>query len=204
MKKFFTAAVIALVSLTASAQTPEQGEVSLTPMLGVSYGGFMGYEYKGAGDNSRDGQIGFTVGAELGYMCNSWFKASLGVQYINSSTKFGWEKKNDFKNDYLAIPVLANFYVGDGFALKAGVQPAFLLSSSLGSDDIKDGIQSFDFTIPVGLSYEFSNIVLDARYNIGVQNIIKDGKIIGTSPAEGFTNLTNGYATITVGYKFSL
>lgn len=201
MKKFFAAAVIALVSLTASAQTPEQGEVSLTPMLGISYGGYMNYEFQGGFDTpSRNGNIGFTIGAELGYMCNNWFKPSVGVQYINASTQLKLDDaKEDIKNDYLAIPVLANFYVGDGFALKVGVQPAFLLSTKLGSEDGKDFVNSFDFTIPVGLSYEFSNIVLDARYNIGLQNTIKSDKKV-----DGFTNLTNGYATITVGYKFSL
>lgn len=205
MKKFFTAAVIALVSLTASAQTPEKGDISLTPMLGVTYGGFTSYEFQGASSTpDRDGQIGFTLGAELGVMANDWFKASVGVQYINSSVKFGWQENNKLKNDYLAIPVLANFYVANGFAIKAGVQPAFLLSSKIGSDDIKDGINSFDFTIPVGLSYEFSNIVLDARYNIGVQNFIKSDKLIGVSSSTGFTSLSNGYATITVGYKFNL
>lgn len=201
MKKFFAAAVIALVSLTASAQTPEQGELSLTPMLGVSYGGYMSYEYQGGYETpSRNGNIGFTIGAELGYMCNNWFKPSVGVQYINASTQLKLaDAKKDIKNDYLAIPVLANFYVGDGFALKVGVQPAFLLSSKFDGEDKKDHVNSFDFTIPVGLSYEFNNIVLDARYNIGVQNSIKSDKRIA-----GFTNLTNGYATITVGYKLKL
>lgn len=201
MKKFFAAAVIALVSLTASAQTPEQGEVSLTPMLGVSYGGYMNYEFQGGFETpSRNGQIGFTVGAELGYMSGTWFKPSIGVQYINASTQLKITgDKVDIKNDYLAIPVLANFYFSDGFAFKVGVQPAFLLSAKFDGEDNKDCVNSFDFTIPVGLSYEFNNIVLDARYNIGLQNSIKSD-----CKTAGFTNLTNGYATITVGYKFSL
>ena len=205
MKKFFTAALVALMSLTASAQTPEKGEISLTPMAGISYGGFFGYEYKGGGDTpNRDGNVGFTVGAELGVMNSNFFKSSIGVQYINSSTSLGFGKATDFKNDYIAIPVLANFYVADGFAIKAGVQPAFLVSSKIGSIDSKDYVKSFDFTIPVGLSYEFSNIVLDARYYIGTQNLVKDGNYVGTVDGSGFRSLTNGYATITVGYKFKL
>lgn len=203
MKKFFAAAVMILASLTASAQTPERGEISLTPMVGISGGGFIGHEYKGMGNTpSRDGNVGFTAGAELGIMVGSKFKTSVGLQYINTSTQLKYEggEKGDFKNDYLAIPILANVYVADGFAIKAGVQPAFLLSSKAESVDRKDHLNSFDFTIPVGLSYEYMNVVLDARYNIGVTNIVKDeNKSIG-----GFTKLNNGYFTITVGYKLKL
>lgn len=201
MKKFFAVVAAMMLSVATFAQTPEKGEVSITPKVGVSYGGFFGYEFQGGGSTpDRNGNIGFTVGAELGIMAGNWFKPSIGVQYINTSTQLKADgAKADFKNDYLAIPVLANFYVADGLAIKAGVQPAFLLSSKIDKEDNKDYVNSFDFTIPVGLSYEFSNIVLDARYNIGVTNLIKDDCKIG-----GFTSLNNGYATITVGYKFSL
>lgn len=204
MKKFFAAAVMILASLTASAQTPERGEISLTPMVGISGGGFIGHEYKGMGNApSRNGNVGFTAGAELGIMAGSKFKTSVGLQYINTSTQFKFADgdKGDFKNDYLAIPVLAQVYVADGFAIKAGVQPAFLLSSKgANSVDLKDYTNSFDFTIPVGLSYEYMNVVLDARYNIGVTNLVKDEK----KPLDGFTKLNNGYFTITVGYKLKL
>lgn len=205
MKKLLMIAVMAIAAISASAQTPEKGEISVTPMVGVSYGGFFGFEYKGVTSTpSKDGRIGFTAGAELGYMCGDWFKTSVGVQYINASTKFGWDDNNKFNTDYLAIPVLANFYVADGLAIKTGVQPAFLLSSKLGSQDIKNGVNSFDLSIPVGLSYEFDNIVIDARYNIGLQNVIKDGYYVGPQEGSGFHKLNNGYATITVGYKFNL
>lgn len=205
MKKFFAAAVIALASLTASAQTPEQGEISITPMIGLSSGGFFGYKYEGGSSTpERNGNIGFTIGAELGIMGGNKYKTTVGLQYISSSTELGFINKSDFKNDYLAIPVLANVYVADGFAIKAGVQPAFLLSSKLGKVDVKEAVKSFDFTIPVGISYEFSNIVLDARYNFGVQNIIKSDYFVGPDMTQGFTSLNNGYGMITVGYKFKM
>lgn len=205
MKKFFMIAVVAVAALTASAQTPEKGEVSLTPMVGMTYGCFTGYTYEGTSNTpDLDGQIGFKIGAELDYMASNKLKTTVGIHYINSSVKFGWDGNNKFKNNYLAIPILANFYVANGFAIKAGVQPAFLLSSKLGDVDGKDGVKSFDFTIPVGLSYEFSNVVIDARYNIGVQNMLKDDCYVGAVPGSGFTSLNNGYVTLTVGYKFKL
>ncbi|MBQ8456986.1 MAG: hypothetical protein IJ540_05230 [Prevotella sp.] len=55
-----------------------------------------------------------------------------------------------------------------------------------------DGIKSFQFAIPVGASYEYKNFVLDARYNIYLTKIYKDG--------DG----RHSVFAITLGYKFAL
>lgn len=103
------------------------------------------------------------------------------------------------KLDYINIPILANIYVTKGLALKVGVQPGFNVThkykvekgSASASDDI-DGVKSFDFSIPVGASYEFSNLVLDARYNWGLTKVFKDA------------NSKNSVFQITLGYKFNM
>ena len=51
-----------------------------------------------------------------------------------------------------------------------------------------------DLCFPVGLSYEFKNIALDARYHFGVANI----KRIDSC------NTYNRYLSVTLGYKFDL
>ena len=33
--------------------------------------------------------------------------------------------------------------------------------------DVKDGLRKFSLSIPIGISYEYENVVLDARYNVG-------------------------------------
>ena len=43
-----------------------------------------------------------------------------------------------------------------------------LLDYKISTDD---GLKKFDFSIPVGLSYEFANFVFDARYNFGVTDV---------------------------------
>ena len=58
------------------------------------------------------------------------------------------------------------------------------------SDD--DGVKGFDLAIPVGVSYQYQNIVLDARYNWGVTKVFDDG------------DSKNSVFQITLGYKFSL
>lgn len=103
------------------------------------------------------------------------------------------------KLDYINIPILANVYVTKGLAVKLGVQPAFNVSdkqklsggkASVEAEDV--GAESFDFSIPVGLSYEFNNVVIDARYNFGVTNIADGG------------DSKNSVFQFTLGYKFAL
>ena len=88
--------------------------------------------------------------------------------------------------------------------MKLGVQPGFKLSSKakvkasgtsveVDANDIEGiNIKSIDLSIPVGLSYQYQNIVFDARYNWGVTKIVED------------SDSKHSVFQITVGYKFSL
>lgn len=100
------------------------------------------------------------------------------------------------KLDYINIPILANVYVVKNLAVKVGIQPGFNVNTSVPGEEIfgdeSGDAKTFDFSIPVGLSYEFSNVVLDARYNFGVTKV-GDG-----------SDSCNSVFQITLGYKFSL
>ncbi len=85
------------------------------------------------------------------------------------------------------LPITLNYYPVAGLALKAGLQPGFLVNK----DDAED-VKTVDLSIPVGLSYEYQNIVFDARYNIGVTKIADN------------VDHYNNVIQITVGYKFTL
>lgn len=59
-----------------------------------------------------------------------------------------------------------------------------------GTHDVK--AKSVDFSIPVGLSYEYNNFQLDARYNWGLTKAFENSKA------------KNSVFQITLGYKFDL
>ena len=61
--------------------------------------------------------------------------------------------------------------------------------------DQKEVMRSVDVSIPVGLSYEYLNVVLDARYHFSLIDIYKD---------KSWPSEKNKVFTITVGYKFNL
>ena len=197
MKKLLTITAAALMAISASAQS-EAGSFTLQPNVGVTYS-------TATGDGkSWDGAIGLTAGVEGMYMVNEKFGAALGLNYTgyNTSqevyTSLDGDKKEDdiYSNYYFNIPVMANYYVAPGFALKAGVALNILSTAKIDGKDnlyntkVKDGYKSTFFSIPVGASYEINDFVFDARYNFGVSKAAKGGD--GTFNALSFT----------VGYKF--
>jgi len=115
---------------------------------------------------------------------------------------------------YLNVPFMVNLYVSQGLALKAGVQAGVLLDSKTSWEETgfvvkPDGkkeygktknmesdieTKSLDVSIPLGISYEYMNVVLDARYNLGLTNIY-DTDLISSK---------NRFFTFTVGYRFRL
>ena len=52
----------------------------------------------------------------------------------------------------------------------------------------------FDLSIPIGLSHEFSRVVIDVRYLLGLTKVNKDGD----------KTCRNSVVLITTGYKFKL
>ena len=183
MKKFMMMVAMAFATLTASAQA-EVGTLTLKPLVGMNLAKIT------EGENKM--KVGVAAGAELGYQVSDAFALTAGVGYSMQGVKLDGGK---IKMDYLNIPVLANYYVVKGLAIKAGIQPGFLLSAKAGDTDIKDGCKKFDLSIPVGLSYEISDFVIDARYNLGLTKSFKGDDVEGTK---------NSVIQITLGYKFAL
>ena len=192
MKKLFLAVVAMMISAATFAQN-EVGQLTIQPKVGVNIANITDAD-------DADPRIGLAAGAEFEYGLTDNIGLSAGVLYSMQGVKTTIiDDDCTWKLDFLNVPILANFYVAKGFAVKLGVQPGFKLSSkaefkgSGGSKEVDvDGFKSVDLSIPVGLSYQYQNIVFDARYNWGVTNIVED------------SDSKHSVFQITVGYKFSL
>ena len=131
---------------------------------------------------------------------------STGVGYSNWSTQL----------QYIQVPLMLNAYIAPGVALKAGVQLGFALSGKMKVTEVdyteKNGevmpsepkqnvekfnstMKSVNFSIPVGFSYEFANVILDARYNIGLTPF---------QETKGYKGPKNKVFMVTAGYRFAL
>lgn len=177
-----------IASSVASFAQHSVGSFSLQPKVGVSLATLVGDH---AGDPSM--KFGLVSGVEAEYQATDLIGVAAGLNYSMQGANYD-DPIGDSKLEYINIPVVANFYVAKNFALKLGVQPGFLVSAKSGKLDVKDHCKTFDFSIPVGASYEISNFVIDARYNFGL-TAIPDGLL---------DKVRNSTIQLTVGYRFDL
>lgn len=186
MKKILLLAVVMSVCLTASAQQP-QGTWSLTPKVGFNFANLAG----DINDNSM--KFALTIGADAMYQVSPTIGISGGLFYSRQGCEFSGDRSSGL--NMLNIPILANFYVYKGLALKTGLQPGFILSANYKNGDTttKQDAQTLDIGIPFGISYEFSDFVVDARYNLGLSKTNK-----------GNGSIRNSVFQITFGYKIPL
>ena len=202
MKKMMMIAAMLVAVVTANAQ--EAGQFFLKPMVGGTLTSVLG-------DNTEDTKmkLGLVAGAEFGYMISDKFGLTGGLLYTqegcNAETSILDQK---FRTEYLNVPILANFYIIPGLAVKAGIQPGFLTKSKYKVEkievDLKDNMNKVDFAIPVGLSYEIGGFTIDARYNIGLTKIYKDAKTTiddGTTFSTEGLKQRNSVFMLTLGYK---
>ncbi|WP_455091685.1 porin family protein [Prevotella jejuni] len=199
MKKILVVAALMLSSVSTFAQHAV-GSFNLQPKVGVSIANLT--ELK-----DTDPRIGVVAGVEGEYQASDIISVSAGVLYSMQGSKYEYKLgnlnyKKTNKLDYINVPIMANVYVTKGLAVKLGVQPGFRVSgsenskltvsaASIGSThDVK--AKSVDFSFPVGLSYEYNNFQLDARYNWGLTKAFENDKA------------KNSVFQITLGYKFDL
>lgn len=196
MKKILLMAVVMLASVASYAQQAV-GTFTLQPKIGMNVANITKSE-------GADPRIGLAAGVEAEYHATDIFSVSAGLIYSMQGAKTteevsGYTIDCTMKLDYLNVPILANVYVAPGLAVKLGVQPGFNLSAKIKGEasgasaeaDV-DGVKGFDLAIPVGVSYQYQNVVLDARYNWGVTKIMDD------------VDSKNSVFQITLGYKFAL
>lgn len=238
MKRINMLAVTLAITLGVVAQNQE-GTFSIRPMAGISIANL-----SSSLDDYYHNQVGLTAGIEVEYAVSNQAGISLGAIYsqqgseIDGSTDLRYtddngqqhaeysEYKGHLRTNYINLPLMINFYVVKGLAIKAGIQVGLRSDERLKADQLSvkhaylpssdvfttlpsgnvyemwsmvfnetDVSKSVDFGIPVGLSYEYKNVTLDARYCFG---LTKTDKIL---EAEDNRNRT---FSVTLGYRFNL
>ena len=165
-----------------------------------------------------------TAGVDVEYRVHEYLGVVLGVAYSQQGCRFSNHESANTgfsdmveKMDYINVPLMLRGYLGQGFSVGAGMQLGLLLSdkNTFKTSDItkdKDGNvvygdevkveqdskslrRNTDFSIPIGISYEYRNVIIDARYNLGLSNLWKD---------DSFKTEKNRVFDFTVGYRFQL
>ncbi|MGB5362486.1 MAG: porin family protein [Aureibaculum sp.] len=146
----------------------------------------------------------FAFQPELLYSCQGSDYSetfSNGIESTFSKALATYE--GSIKLDYLNIPLMAKYFVAEGFSLEAGPQVGFLLSAKdeydfdgdTGEDDIKEYVKGIDFGINFGIGYKLEGgLNLGARYNLGLTDINDEYEEGGT--------YKNGVFQVYLGYFF--
>ena len=200
MKKIVLAVTALLLSVCANAQNAVSNW-SLQPKVGINLATM-------TNDDDAKMRVTLALGAELEYHATPLLSISAGAIYSQQGAKGDTNGiKETIKMDYINVPILANFHVAEGLAFKVGIQPGFLindkvevsangvtaevgLKEALQESGVNADIPSLDFAIPLGVSYEFNRVVLDARYNFSLTEALS---IMGESTKHSVFQITLGY-----------
>lgn len=203
MKKLLLTLAVLTASMAAMAQHRE-GDFLVQPKVGLNISTL----------SDADKTIGdANFGIEAEYMVTDLFSVSGGIMVSNQGGKYDDDLYGSYTVDldYANVPIMANLYVLPGLAIKAGAQLGFRMKAkvkldnstldmdefyarSIGlglGDELK--VNKFDLSIPVGISYEYKNAVIEARYAWGLSKIMNYGD-----------PFYNRVIQLTLGYKFSM
>lgn len=199
MMKKFILLMLAFVSFQQMNAQQVKGDFTIQPKVGLNIVSWRGDSHQ------QNSYVRLCLGVEGQYAITNKIGISVGLMYSqqgNKSMLFVSPQSDDFelypfkfKMDYFNIPILFNYYLFKGLAVKVGIQPGFKIYDNLSSSMTP---KSFDLSIPVGLSYEYKNICLDARYNYG---LIDNYDL--TNYEKGYDQ-KNSVFQFTLGYKFKL
>ena len=162
MKKLFTI-TMALVAFTISAQN-----VTFGAKAGLNFASMVGDAAEGL-----DGRTSFHIGATAEIEISESF--SIQPELLYSGQGYTADGDVTGKVDYINLPVMAKFYVSDGFSVEAGPQIGFLASAKQDVDgesfDIED-LKSTDIACNIGAGYKVdSGLNFGLRYSMGLTDV---------------------------------
>jgi len=154
-----------------------------------------------SGDDTSDvkAKTSFHVGAIAEITISDVFSVQPEILYSAQGAKAD-EGDGELSLDYLNLPIMGKYYVGEGFSIEAGPQVGLLMSAELddgdNSIDVKDETSGIDFGFNLGLGYKMdSGLNFGARYNLGLSNIWD------FEGSDDFKN-QNNVIQVSVGYMF--
>ena len=197
MKKLILFAALAIFVIANS-----NAQINFGAKAGVNFATITGDDVE-----SFDGRTAFHVGVVAEIVISETFSFQPELLYSAQGADYSDEEfEGTFKLDYLNIPLMAKFYVGEGFSLEAGPQIGLLMSAKDEYDftgtafkseeeDIKEFVKDIDFGINVGVGYKLEGgLNFGARYNLGLSDANDSGD-------DSFT-LKNSVIQAYVGYFF--
>jgi uncharacterized protein (UPF0303 family) len=150
----------------------------------------------GGQDITSSSRTSIAVGAFGNFSVSDKFKIQPELLYAGLG---GVEEGVKIKMDYLAIPVLGQFYATKKLYLQAGPQLGILLKAKQAGIDAKEFLRSTDLQLLFGGGFYITNkLSVDLRYGFSMGNIYS-AEVVSSTDATG----KNRALSFTLGYSFN-
>jgi hypothetical protein len=203
-----------LVLLGMLAVSPAFSQEQNVTRVGVKGGlNFSNFRVDDIGDNN------IKAGLNLGLFFKMPVSEAVAIQpeilYSSKGSKIEYdnfaqgEGEYRFNFNYLELPIMGVFSLGDHFNIQAGPYVAYLASVNIkdmqedgsiqGVKDLNEkNFNRFDYGLAAGIGADFNGFVAGVRYNYGLNEVGDSGSLSG----QVLNNSKNSAATVYVGFGF--
>lgn len=162
MKKLSITLILCAMTITSFAQTFGFG-----PKAGVNLSNYQG------GNIQTEAKAGYHFGGMLNFGFGNVFSIQPEVLFSTLGAKVESSgSEEDFKINYLTVPVMLKFRTRSGFYLEAGPQAGFRLSESVPDQTIDHFAKNLDISLGAGLGYQTNiGLGIGVRYVAGLSKV---------------------------------
>lgn|SRR5690606_20280781 len=182
--------------------------------IGVKGGvNFANFRVDEVADNNL--KVGLNLGLFAKLPIGDAFAVQPEILYSSKGSKLTYdnfiqgEGEYRFNLNYIEVPVLAVFSLGEHFNIHAGPYIAYLTSSNIKDmeddgtiDTIKDidvdNFNRLDYGLAAGIGIDVNGFIAGVRYNYGLKEVGKSDNVTG----ELLDDSKNSAATIYIGFGF--
>lgn len=203
MKKLFTISALALFMIMAMTNH-SQAQLKWGLKGGVNFASIKNFEQAGIIDNLQ---------TYTGWHGGIFVQFKLPIVAVQGDILYSVQgQKFDLlgvsqtlENSYILIPVVAKVSLIPLINLQGGLQYGILTTSAINGEDmidlgngqeaVKDFFKGGDWSVVLGIGFDISKLMIDARYNLGVSQVNE----VSFSSSE---SLKNGVFQLSAGIKF--
>lgn len=211
MKKLKLTIVLALMTFMAVPAFSQDANVT---RFGVKGGvNFANFRIDDVEDNNL--KAGLNLGLFLKLPVSDMVAIQPELLYSSKGSKLKYdniiqgEGEYRFNMNYLELPIMGVFHIGNVFNIQVGPYLGYLASANIKNmdDDLniqgvtdldEDNFKRFDYGIAAGIGLDFNGFVVGARYNYGLAEIGESGSLSGQLTNDS----KNSVGTIYVGFGF--
>ncbi len=173
--------ILSVVMLSATFFV-SQAQIQYGLKAGANFYTFGGDEVENEDLNSK---FGLHIGGLVNFSVSEKFKVQPEIVFsIQGSKQTDGTDELNWNFNYLNIPIMAQFYVSNGFFLETGPQIGFNLKAEIKDEesgttfDLDDEIKSTDISWGLGAGYKTaSGFGFGARYNLGLSSIAEESDV---------------------------